>query len=96
MDDAVPEITDNPQLHRYELRLDGQLAGHIDYHERGGALDLVHTEVGRAFEGRGLAAKLAQHALDDARSRGRKVIASCEYVAKYVARHPEYGEMLAQ
>lgn len=96
MDEDTPEITNNAQLHRYELRLAGQLAGHIDYRERGGAIDLVHTEVGRAFEGRGLAAKLAQHALEDARSRGRKVIATCEYVAKYVARNSQYGELLAQ
>ena len=96
MDDATPEITHNPQMHRYELRLGGQLAGHIAYRERGGAIDLVHTEVDRSYEGRGLAAKLAQHALEDVRSKGRKVIASCEYVAKYVARNPQYGELLAQ
>lgn len=96
MDDETPEVSDNPQLHRYEIRVGGQLAGHLDYRERAGAIDFVHTEVGRAFEGRGLAAKLAQHALEGARAKGRKVIASCEYVAKYVQRNPHYGELLAQ
>ena len=91
----TPEITDNTQLHRYELRVGGQLAGHIDYRSRGAALDLVHTEVGKAFEGRGLAAQLARRALDDARSQGRKVIPTCEYIASYIARHPEYRDLAA-
>ncbi|HEY8049490.1 MAG TPA: GNAT family N-acetyltransferase [Ramlibacter sp.] len=90
------QITDNAALHRYELRLDGQLAGHLDYRAKdGNIVDLVHTEVGRAFEGKGLASQLARHALDAARSQGRKVIATCEYIQRYLEKHPEYRDLSA-
>jgi uncharacterized protein len=95
--DATPEIADHAERHRYELALGGKLAAHIDYRMRGGdTIDLIHTEVATEHEGKGLGSQIARHALDDARSRGLKVIASCSYIAGYVRKHPEYGGLLAQ
>ena len=95
--DTDPKIADHPEHNRYELSLGGRRAAHIDYRLRGqGAIDLIHTEVAPEHEGQGLGSKIARYALDDARSRGLKVIASCSYVAGYVRKHPEYGELLAQ
>ena len=91
----TPEITDHPERHRYVLSVEGKPAGRIDYRLRGGdVIDLIHTEVDSAFEGRGLASKLAKFALDDARAKGRKVIATCEYIAAYIAKHAEYRDLL--
>ena len=95
--DAIPEIGDHPERHRYELVLGGKLAAHVDYRLRGGdTIDLIHTEVAPEHEGMGLASQIARYALDDARSRGLKVAASCSYIAGYVRKHPEYGDLLAQ
>jgi predicted GNAT family acetyltransferase len=80
---------------RYELELEGQVAGFINFRETAGALDLVHTEVAPGHEGKGLAAQLVQHALDDARRSGRKVVPSCAYVARFIERHPAYNDLLA-
>jgi predicted GNAT family acetyltransferase len=89
------QITDQGSKHRYELSIDGRMAGRIDYRLRdGNVIDLVHTEIEPGFEGRGLASKIAQFALDDARTHGRKVIATCEYIADYVGKHPEYRDLL--
>jgi hypothetical protein len=97
MSNDTPQIVDDPQRHRYEMTVDGQLAGHIDYRlKNGNIIDLVHTEIGRAFEGRGLASKLAKFALDDARAHGRRVICTCEYIAGYVKKHPEYDDLLVR
>lgn len=91
------QIIDHTDRHRYELSVDGRLAGRLDYRLKDGNLiDLVHTEIEPGFEGRGLASKIAQFAFDDARSHGRKVIATCEYIAGYAAKHPEYRDLLAQ
>lgn len=36
-----------------------------------------------------MAAALTRFALDDARKVGRRVIALCPYVTRYLAKHPE-------
>jgi len=75
--------------HRFEIEVDGEPAGFIQYRMRGDAFDILHTEIQPEFEGRGLAAQLARFALDHARSSGHKVIPSCAYVAAYIERHPQ-------
>jgi len=85
----------NAAQNRFEIEADGQLAGFIDYRERDGVLDLVHTQVEPAFEGQGLASKLAQFALDEARRSGSKVAPSCSYVARWMDRHPDYHDLRA-
>jgi hypothetical protein len=83
------QIVDAAEANRYEAHLDGELAGILEYIVKRGRLALVHTEVLPAFEGRGLAAKLARFALDDARRRSLKVIPICPFVRSYLERHPE-------
>ena len=82
-------VSDAPDSQRYEALLDGELAGILEYVVKRGRIALVHTEVAPAFEGRGIGAALARFALDDARRRGLRIIASCPYVRSYLARHPE-------
>ena len=89
MPTPAPDLLDMPDAQRYEARLDGELAGILEYVVKRGRIALVHTEVAPAFEGRGVAAALARFALDDARRRALLVIASCPYVRSYLAKHPE-------
>lgn len=93
--DASPELRDAAQQRRYELSLDGRVAGFIDYRDSGNARQLVHTEVLPEHEGRGLGAQLARFALDDARRHGRKVVPVCSFIAAYVKRHPADADLLA-
>lgn len=88
-------ITDQPERERYEIAIGGELAGFVQYAERDDALEFVHTEVLPAFEGRGVAGRVAQFALDDARRRGRKVVPSCSYIARYIERHPDLQDLVA-
>jgi len=55
---------------------------------------LVHTEVDPDYEGQGIAGALAQYALDDARSRGLGVVPRCAFVQAYLARHPDYADLV--
>ena len=87
-------ISNQTGRQRYELAVDGELAGFVEYRLREGTLDLVHTEVLPHFEGRGLAGRLARFALDDARRQGRKVAPSCSYIARYVERHPQQQDLV--
>ncbi|HEX7306018.1 GNAT family N-acetyltransferase [Lentzea sp.] len=83
-------VTDNEAASRYEVHVDGELAGFLEYRDVSGVLALVHTEVGEEYGGRGLGAQLAKFALDDAQARGVKVSPLCPFVAKYIEKHPEY------
>jgi predicted GNAT family acetyltransferase/glutaredoxin len=88
-------VTDVPELHRYELRLGGRLIGLAAYRRRDGRLAITHTEVDEACTGRGFGSVLARAALDDARRRGETVVPLCPFIADYIERHPEYGNLVA-
>jgi predicted GNAT family acetyltransferase len=87
-------VADAGEARRYEARVEGELAGTLDYVVKRGRLALVHTEVLEAYRGRGVAEALARFALDDGRRRGLRVIATCPYVRAYVERHPETHDIV--
>ena len=92
------DVLDNREENRFEIHVDGQLAGFAQYVLPPGKLDTVvftHTEVLPADEGQGLAGRLVSHALDVTRDTGMKVVARCPYVARYIERHPGYQDLLA-
>ncbi len=94
-DTPVVRFVDTAAQHRYEAYVDGRLAGVVEYRDRGdGRRVLVHTEVDDAFEGRGIASQLARGALDDARDRQRPVVVECEFIRRFLDRHPEYGDIV--
>jgi predicted GNAT family acetyltransferase len=92
----MESVADNPAASRYELRVDGELAGFINYQLRGETISLIHTEVNPGFEGGGLAGRLARYALDDARKRQLAVLPFCPYVRSWIKRHPEYADLVPQ
>lgn len=88
--DAATKLADNPEQSRYEILLDDEVAGFVQYRARPGLIALNHTEVDDRFAGRGLAGKLIAFALDDARERGLEVLPFCPFVNEYIQRHREY------
>jgi uncharacterized protein len=88
----VLKVSDNPAELRYELHVDGELAGEIRYRRLPGAIALVHTEV--EPRGKGLGTELVRGALDDLRARGLKVVPVCPFVGAYIRRHPEYADLV--
>lgn len=87
-------VTNDPSAGRFEAHTEHGIA-HLRYVTRGNVLDLVHTEVPEAAEGKGVGAALAKAALDYARSEEMKVIPSCPFVRTYIARHREYADLVA-
>jgi predicted GNAT family acetyltransferase len=92
---AEPRVVDNPSELRYEIWVDDRLAGEIRYTLDGEVVTMVHTEVDPADEGTGLGQTLVAGALDDVRGQGRRVRPICPFVAKYIARHPDYADLVA-
>ena len=87
-------VVDNPTANRYEIHVDGEVAGFIDYKRAGNMLSLIHTEVDPRFEGRGLGSVLARGALDAARADGAAVLPFCPFVRRYLQRHAEYVDLV--
>jgi hypothetical protein len=94
MTEAAIEVRDNPDEDRYELFVDGVLAGVAEYRDRGGRRIFVHTEVDDAYAGRGLGNRLAKAALDDALARDLHVVPRCPFIRAWLARHPDYAARL--
>ncbi|RYJ00430.1 MAG: N-acetyltransferase [Actinomycetales bacterium] len=76
----------NAEKQRYEITVDGSLAGLTQAvpTDDPGVLVFPHTKIFDEFEGQGLGGKLVSAALDDVRAQGKKIVAECPYVAHYV------------
>lgn len=91
-----PAVRDNPDEKRYEIEVDGSVAGFAQYRVRPGLLAFIHTEIDDAYEGQGLGGRLVAFALDDARARGLAVLPFCPFVNGYIQKHPEYAELVPE
>jgi uncharacterized protein len=94
VESPVIEVTDAPEVSRYEARIDGELAGILEYVIKRGRIALAHTEVLPEFEGKGIASRLAKFGLDEARRRELGVIVICPFVRSYIERHPEERDIV--
>jgi len=92
-DDLV--VLDAPSASRYEARFGDTVAAFSEYRTRPGRLVFVHTVTEPEFAGRGIASRLARGLLDDVRARGLKVTPVCKFVAGFIARNPEYADLVA-
>jgi predicted GNAT family acetyltransferase len=80
--------------HRYVITVDGQRAGFAAFVDDGDQRVFTHTEIGNAYAGQGLGGILISGALDDVRTRGRRVVPICPFVRSYLGRHHEYGDLV--
>jgi len=83
----APVVSDNREQSRFEIRVDGTLAGFSEYKLHGDHITFMHTEVDDAYEGEGLGAALSRYVLDAARDAGLAVFPACPFIARYIKRH---------
>jgi predicted GNAT family acetyltransferase len=89
-------ITDNADQQRYEIHVDGELAGFVQYRRRPGLIAFIHTEIEQRFEGQGLGSKLIAGVLDAAREEEVSVLPFCPFVNGYIERHGEYASLVPE
>lgn len=87
-------LRDDPARGRFEAEVEGGTAFAL-YRLDGDRVVLTHTEVPRAVEGRGIGGALVRAVLDRIRADGRKVVPRYSFAATWIARHPEYRDLLA-
>ena len=87
-------VTDNADSARYEIRVDGELAGFAEYHRSRDVIAYLHTEIRPEFGGRGLATELIGAALDGARTDGLLVEPFCPFVRGFIAKNIAYRDLV--
>lgn len=85
-----PEVRDNTAEDRFELFVDGELAGIAEYQDTASERAFVHTEVFDDYAGKGYASLLVDTALDRTRQQGYGVLPLCPMVRHVVEAKPEY------
>ena len=90
---SMTDVTHNDAASRYELTEDGATA-FASYVRDGDVLLFDHTVTPPELRGRGIASRVVKAALDDVRARDLRIVPACSFVADYVARHPEVGDLV--
>ncbi|WP_457584863.1 GNAT family N-acetyltransferase [Ensifer canadensis] len=88
------QVKDNQAQQRFELTIAGGALAVAYYRIENGSIVLVHTEVPYEFSGAGIATKLADGVFALVRQRGARAIPKCEFMARYVSRRPELGDLI--
>jgi predicted GNAT family acetyltransferase len=93
----VSDVIQNQDLERFELVIDGELAGFTAYTLTDDTITFTHTEIIRQEREHGLGGRLVRDALDQVRDHtDYRVVAQCPFVAKWVSEHPEYQDLLTR
>ena len=86
-------VRDNPALYRFELDANGVTVV-ANYQIAGNVITFTHTEVPPQARDGGIASRLIAGALQAARERGLKVVARCSFVSAYLAKPPEFQDLV--
>jgi predicted GNAT family acetyltransferase len=87
-------VAENPESERYEIHVDGALAGFTKYRRRGDTRIFIHTEIAPEFGGRGLGSELIRRTLDDVRARGLDIVPVCPFVKAFLDEHEDYRDLV--
>lgn len=95
-----PELTvqreDGASRGRYFIALAPGVDAEMTFRKaENGTITIDHTGVPPEYEGRGIAARLVNKAIADAREQGFKITPVCSYVVAQFKRHPEWADLRA-
>ena len=95
-DEMIVNRQENASRGRYVIDLGSGAEAEMTYSKSGdGPMIIDHTGVPPQFEGRGIAAKLVNAAIADARAQNFKIRPVCSYVVAQFRRHPDWADLLA-
>lgn len=87
---------DNGTAGEYRAHVAGSDAiGRLTWFDRGGARIAAHTLVPPEIGGRGVAMRLVEAMIADARQHGFRIDPQCSYVEAAFRRHPEWAALRA-
>ena len=83
-------LINNEAKHSFEMTVEGQRA-FIDYQLRDNKIFLVHTEVPKQLQGRGIAAAMVEKAFQYIEAQHLIMVPLCPYVVHYLEQHSQWG-----
>jgi predicted GNAT family acetyltransferase len=89
-------VADNPSASRFEMTIDDELVGYLDYREERGAYAIPHTRIFPQFRHRGLGSELVVGFLEAVRERRGTVLPYCPFVPKVIREHPEFVDLVPE
>jgi predicted GNAT family acetyltransferase len=89
-------VSDHPERTRYEIHLDGELAGYSEYLLRPGLIAFTHTEIQEPYKHRGLGEQLIAETLNDVRRRGLVLLPFCPFMRAFIQSHREYAALVPE
>ncbi|TBN58275.1 N-acetyltransferase [Glaciihabitans arcticus] len=90
-------VVHSPEVNQYQLQIDGERVGLIDYELDGDVIHLTHTEIDKSDRTRGLGSELVRETLDQIRDEtSYRLVADCPFVAHFVGENTEYQALLSR
>lgn len=87
-------VRDNMKLSRFELYVDGDNIGHLQYETRQGQIWLLHTTIEQRFKRSRLDNYFIGNVLENLHRRRLAVMPFCPTVRGYLAGHPEWATLI--
>ncbi len=94
MPDNTEHVVNNAKKFRFEV-ISGALVSKLEYRLGRDTIALVHTEVPEELQGQGIGSAIVRTALQHARDNELTVLPYCPFVASYLARHPEWEDIVS-
>lgn len=92
--EMIVQREDSATSGRYVIELAPGVEAEMTFRKAAnGTITVDHTGVPPEYEGRGIAAKLVNKAVADAREQGFKISPVCSYVVAQFKRHPEWADL---
>ena len=91
------EVVQDSPLNRFELLVDGQEVGQVDYQVRDNTIVLIHTEIDPAHRSGGFGGELIRGALNLIRAEtDYRVVPRCTFAAAWIKENPGYEDLLTR
>lgn len=87
-------VVDNPQDSRFELHVQGEVAGFLTYERTGDIVSFTELTTDLRWAGQGLGLVLVRKALDAVGAEGRSVLPVYPFVRDFIRRHPVYLDLV--
>ncbi|WP_227997602.1 GNAT family N-acetyltransferase [Nocardia australiensis] len=90
------EVRKNTTLERFEIYVDGAIAGYAECQDTATERAFVHTEIYPRHKGQGYGRVLLESALNSTRTEGFGVLPMCPMVRHFIETRTEYIAMVPQ
>jgi predicted GNAT family acetyltransferase len=87
-------VVDNRLGSRFELQIDGEVAGYLVYQRGADAVSFLEVTTDPRRAGQGLGLVLVRQALDAVSAEGLSVLPVCPFVRDFIRRHPVYLDVV--